>query len=258
MEESSSDPPAPSNPVIPPIMTMDTLPPGFVATGPPSPSVSGRPAQSVYGSSVGPAGIPLPPSVYGGTPSLRSDTEIPGGFPGGDPPPVVVPRQTSSKSSHSVSSRSAKDAPYTRSAARRRDDDDDSSVSSGLGSSDSLTTPPIRTRKLSSARAATPSYAAAPMPPGTNYPTTPRSSVSTNLGGTTRAARVPLPSSVSGSVVSGGAPSRAGSVVGGMRPPSDMGRPRSPLMGVRGLSSPEIIIPIPDPSPITVPVVIPA
>ncbi|KAI9057402.1 hypothetical protein FKP32DRAFT_1681545, partial [Trametes sanguinea] len=198
---------------------------------------------------------------------------IPGGYPSApEGPAPVIPLQPSSRSSQSGSNRRAKE-PYSRSAVKGRDDDSDSTTSSGLGSADSLTTPPPRVRKLSTR--STPAYAAAPLPPNVNYPVvppTPRSSTSTSLGShTSRAARVPLPPSVVGSAVGSvvsppgstvGYPtaptplSRRTSVVGGMRPPSEMGRPRSPLMGAspnRMLASlPQVaepVIPIPIPEP---------
>ncbi|KAL7282694.1 hypothetical protein ACG7TL_004168 [Trametes sanguinea] len=274
--DPSSQPPAPSNPVIPPTVMLSGPfpPPGFVPTGPPSPSPSGP--GSVYGgSTVGPAGVPLPPSTVGGTPSVRSEVPIPGGFPGApEGPAPVIPLQPSSRSSQSGSSRRARE-PYSRTTtAKGRDDDSDSTTSSGLGSADSLTTPPPRTRKLSGR--STPAYAAAPLPPNVNYPVvppTPRSSTSMSLGShTSRAARVPLPPSAAGSAVGSvvsppgsavGYPtaptplSRRTSVVSGVRPPSEMGRPRSPLMGASPnrmpvslpVAEPVIPIPIPEPPP---------
>ena len=294
MEDSTTKPSTPSSPVIP--MTLETLPPGFVASGPPMPytspvSAAGVPLPpSTYGgSTVGPAGVPLPSSIYSGTPA-RSDAviaEVSGA-------PVVIPRQPSSRSSGSSRAASAAGKePYTRSAARRRAADEDSdsskSVSSGMGSSDSLTTPPARTRKLSSVRSGGgASYAAAPVPANVNYPTSPLSNVSTSLPSqSTRAARVPLPPSVSGGSVVGsmmnsvaGAMSRAGSVLAGARAASEMAagmtRPKSPLAGpprsprmdaARTLScgvvpgglpfEPVIPIPIPEPTPITSPIQIP-
>ncbi|KAI0711053.1 hypothetical protein C8T65DRAFT_575219 [Cerioporus squamosus] len=283
--DPSTQPPPVTSPVIPPPVMMSgswgALPSGFVPTGPPSPigsSISGPagvplPPSSYGGSTVGPAGVPLPPSVYGATPSVRSESGIPGGFPGGEGPPPVIPLQPSSRSSQSAgSSRNAKE-PYTRSAIKRQDDDsDDSSVSTGLGSADSLTTPPARTRKLST-RSMGPAYAEAPVPANVQYPVppTPRSSTSNSLGSySNRAARVPLPTSVSGSTSGSavGGPTARSSVFGGTRPPSEAGRPRSPLMGGgRNLYSPAapamslpvpepvIPIPIPEPTPITSPVV---
>ncbi|RPD81311.1 hypothetical protein L226DRAFT_134606 [Lentinus tigrinus ALCF2SS1-7] len=288
--DPSTQPPPVTNPVIPPPVMMSGSwggpPPGFVPTGPPSPVGSSTvgpagvplPPSSYGGSTIGPAGVPLPSSVYGSTPSMRSESVIPGGFPGGEGPPPVIPLQPSSRSSHSAgSSRGAKE-PYSRSAIKRRDDDTDSSVSSGMGSADSLTTPPPRTRKLPT-RSTTPAYAEAPLPANVQYPVppTPRSSTSNSLGSyTNRAARVPLPASVSGSVsgsvagsvVGGPGPTTRSSVLGGMRAPSESGRMRSPLMGGgRNLSSPMassmslpvaepvIPIPIPEPTPITSPVV---
>ncbi|TBU28762.1 hypothetical protein BD309DRAFT_864571 [Dichomitus squalens] len=283
--------PAPSNPVIPPVMSNGPWPPpGFVPTGPPSPAGSSAigpagvplPPSSYGGSTVGAAGVPLPSSVYGGTPSVRSEAVIPGGFPGSNEgPPPVIPLQPSSRSSGSAGSTRKAQEPYSRANIKRREDDSDSSVSSGLGSSDSLTTPPVRNRRLSGR--STPSYAAAPIPAGVQYPVvppTPRSTTSNSQGSyTSRAARVPLPGSVAGSVsgsvigsMVGGVPPRSGSVISGGRPPSATGadRPRSPRMGGgRNLASPNmqstslpydpvIPIPIPEPSPITMPVQMPA
>ncbi|PIL37533.1 hypothetical protein GSI_01227 [Ganoderma sinense ZZ0214-1] len=285
---------APSSPVIPPNTMLSGMsgpwpPPGFVPSGPPSPAMSSAvgpagvplPPSSYGGSTVSPAGVPLPPSIYGGTPSVRSEAVIPGGFPSNNDPPPVIPLQPSSRSSNSAGSSRKATEPYSRVNIKRRDEDSESSISSGLGSADSLTTPPIRSKKLSKSGRSTPAYAAAPIPQGVQYPVppTPRSSTSNSLGShTNRAARVPLPSSVSGSVVGGptrpgsavgGPPPRPGSVVGGTRPPSvaGMDRPRSPMMGGRnlmmspnmqfgGLPVPEpvIPIPIPEPSPITRPV----
>ncbi|TFK93626.1 hypothetical protein K466DRAFT_658418 [Polyporus arcularius HHB13444] len=283
--DPSMQPPPVTSPVIPPPVMMSgswgsSLPSGFIPTGPPSPLGSSTsigpagiplPSSSFGSSTVGPAGVPLPPSSFGATSSVRSDSGIPGGFPGGEGPPVVIPLQPSSRSSQSAgSSRNAKQ-PYTRSAIRRQDEDESSSVSSGMGSVDSLTTPPARTRKLST-RSSTPAYAEAPVPANVQYPAppTPRSSTNNSLGSySNRASRVPLPASVSGSTSGsavGGPPTRS-SIFGGTRPPSEAGRPRSPHMGGRNLYSPAapamslpvpepvIPIPIPEPTPITYPVV---
>ncbi|KAI8982766.1 hypothetical protein BD414DRAFT_579055 [Trametes punicea] len=276
--DPTDQPARPPSPVIPPAVMLSGPfpPPGFVPTGPPSP-VSGGPPPIYGGSTVGPTGMPLPPSTIGGAPSVRSEVPIPGSFPGApDGPAPVIPLQPSSRSSQSGSSRRAKD-PYSRSAVTRRDADSDSSVSSGLGSSDSLTTPPQHKRKLSGR--STPSYAPAPLPPNVSYPAappTPRSTTSTSLGShATRAARVPLPPSVAGSAINSvvslpgsnsGYPTaptplnRRASIVGSTRPPSEAGRPRSPLMsGGRNelspsrppsfLPVPEPVIPIPIPEP---------
>ncbi|KAH9899458.1 hypothetical protein C8Q73DRAFT_322240 [Cubamyces lactineus] len=276
-DTSGGQPPAPSNPVIPSTVMFSSSsgnwpPPGFVPTGPPTPQPGAPP--SIYGgSTVGPAGVPLPPSTIGGTPSVRSEA-IPGSFPGAPEGAVpVIPQQPSSKSSKSASSRRTKPT-YSRSAAGARDDDSDSIVSSSLGSSDSLTTPPPRSRKLPGR--ATPSYAPAPLPETVSYPTvppTPRSSTSTSLGShTTRAARVPLPPSVAGSAVGSAisppgstvgyptAPTPSGrraSVVGSARTASESGRPRSPMLGASPnrmpmslpVAEPVIPIPIPEPAP---------
>ncbi|KAI0326709.1 hypothetical protein GY45DRAFT_1348187 [Cubamyces sp. BRFM 1775] len=274
-DPTSGQPPAPANPVIPSTVMFSPSsgnwpPPGFVPTGPPTPQPGAPP--SIYGgSTVGPAGVPLPPSTIGGTPSVRSEA-IPGSFPPEGVVPVI-PKQTSSKSSKSASSRHAKPT-YSRSAAGTRDDDSDSIVSSSLGSSDSLTTPPPRSRKLPGR--STPSYAPAPLPETVSYPTvppTPRSSTSTSLGShTTRAARVPLPPSVAGSAIGSAvsppgstvgyptAPTPVGrraSVVGSTRTTSESGRPRSPMLGASPnrmpmslpVAEPVIPIPIPEPAP---------
>ncbi|KAI0774747.1 hypothetical protein BD413DRAFT_611755 [Trametes elegans] len=243
--DTTGQPPAPTNPVIPPTVMLNGPwpPPGFMPTGPPSPSQPGAPPSAYGGSSIGPAGVPLPPSTVGGTPSVRSEVPIPGTFPGaateGSVP--VIPRQLSSKSSQSAAS-SSRRAPYSRSKVAPRDTDSDSSTtSSGMGSNDSLTTPPARTRKLSG-RATTPRYAAADLPSHVTYPVppTPRSTTSTSLGSsTTRAARVPLPASVAGSAVGsavgtatpGPLNRKSPSIVGATRTPSETSRPRSPRMG---------------------------
>ncbi|KAI0750625.1 hypothetical protein C8Q80DRAFT_1153060 [Daedaleopsis nitida] len=273
--DPSTQPPSPADPVIP-MLSGQWPPPGFVPTGPPSP---------VGSSSIGPAGLPLPPSSYSGSTvgpaGGPSEAVIPGGFPGAsEGPPPVIPFQPSSRSSQSAGS--SRNAPYTRSAIRRSDDDSDSnsSVSSGLGSTDSLTTPPVRTKKLPTRSGrSTPAYAAAPVPPNVMYPVppTPRSSTSQSLAShTSRAARVPLPASVSGSVSGSvvGGPTTRGSVIGGSRPPSEMGgrsrspmmgggrnlplaSPRSPSMALPTVFDPIIPIPIPEPTPITQPVFIP-
>ncbi|KAI0371524.1 hypothetical protein BV20DRAFT_181023 [Pilatotrama ljubarskyi] len=280
--DTTGQPAAPANPVIPPpvMLSGPVLPPGFIPTGPPSPSIPGAPPSIYGGSSVGPVGVPLPPSTIGGTPSVRSEVPIPGSFPiAGEGPPPVIPLQTSTRSTQSSSSQRARE-PYSRSALTRRDTDSDSSVSSGMGSADSLTTPPARTRKLSGRSGrSTPSYVPAPLSANIVYPTvppTPRSTTSASLGSqTTRAARVPLPASVAGSAVgsvvtppasTAGYPTaptavnRRSSVIGGGRTPSETSRPRSPMMGDgRNLSSPnrmsttlpvaEPVIPIPIPEP---------
>ncbi|KAI0832819.1 hypothetical protein BC628DRAFT_355177 [Trametes gibbosa] len=278
--DTSGQPPSPSSPVIPPVLLSGPrLPPGFIPTGPPSPSQPG----TSPGSIIGPAGIPLPPSTIAGTPSVRSEVPIPGSFPGFNegPGPVIPPisLQPSSRSSQSASSRRATQRePYSRSKVSRRDDDSDSSVSSSLDSSDPLTTPRARTRKLSARSGrSTPAYAAAPIPDNIAYPVvppTPRSSTSNSLGShTNRAARVPLPPSVAGSAI-GSVVSPPGStvgygaahtplnhrssIIGGGRTSSDTSRNRSPLMGNRNLLSPnhmpatlptEPVIPIPIPEP---------
>ncbi|KAI0638584.1 hypothetical protein C8Q77DRAFT_441550 [Trametes polyzona] len=272
--DTTGQPPAPTNPVIPPPVMLSGgawPPPGFVPTGPPSPAAGASP---VYGgSTIGPAGVPLPPSTVAGTPSVRSEVPIVGSSYGADGPPPVIPIQASTKSSQSSSSRRAKDkAPYSRSKVSRRDSDDSSSISSGMGDSDSLTTPPARTRKLSGR--STPAYEAAPG--NVEYPRvppTPRSSTSMSLGSqTTRAARVPLPPSVAGSAVGSVVTppasavgysttptplGRRSSIIGASRTPSSPSRPRSPLMGGRSPNrtstalptEPVIPIPIPEPLP---------
>ncbi|KAH9854940.1 hypothetical protein C2E23DRAFT_858168 [Lenzites betulinus] len=285
--DPSAQPSSPSQPVIPPPLGGPWPPPGFIPMGPPSPS---QPGTHVYNGSIGPAGVPLPPSTVAGTPSVRSEVPIPGSFPGfNEGPssgPVIPPisMQPSSRSSQSTTSRRAAKTkePYSRSKVSRRDSDSDSSVSSSLDSSDPLTTPRARTRKISARSGrSTPAYAAAPIPDNIAYPTvppTPRSSTSASLGShTNRAARVPLPPSVAGSAI-GSVVSPPGSTVGygaapaplnhrssiiGGRAPSETSRNRSPLMGNRSLLSPnhmpsplpnEPVIPIPIPEPQPLPV----
>lgn len=279
-DTSGGQPTAPTNPVIPPpVMLSGPWPPqGFIPTGPPSPAQPGGTSSIYGGSTIGPAGVPLPPSTIGGTPSVRSEVPIPGSFPAGmEGPTPVIPIQLSTRSSQSGSSRRAAE-PYSRSKVSRRDDDTDSVVSSSLGSSDSLTTPPVRTRKLSGR--STPSYAAAPNPSGVAYPVppTPRSAANSSLGShSNRAARVPLPPSVAGSAVgSARSPSEStvgygtaptlnhrSSIVGRERTLSEIDyETRSPIIrgaGGRYLSSPsqyttglpsaEPVIPIPIPEP---------
>ncbi|EMD40380.1 hypothetical protein CERSUDRAFT_91101 [Gelatoporia subvermispora B] len=237
----SPGPEAFAQPVIPSsakiqVLPDGQLPPGFVPmTIPPGGMMS--PAGS-YNNPMTPAGVPLPPSTYGGTPSVVN-MGMPGDFPGPQEPVVVQAAQASGYPS------AGPQPVYSRS---RR-----GSLSGSEGDNDSLTTPPARRRNLPAQ--GTPSYAEAPLPPGVVYPAPPRPASSTSSRGT-RAAGVPLPPSTVGSVGAAGVPlppSTAGSIaspgssvvyqsmyaaqsqgslpLSGRKTPGGPGRPLSPIVG---------------------------
>lgn len=214
------------------------LPPGFVPSGPPQ-SVSRTPAVipnmgGIYTNPMTPAAIPLPPSTVPTVHRLYTPSVAGSHVTAADPGVVIPP-------SSNIPGQPSR---YSRTALQESSEssDDNSSVSSGLsGSMDTLTTPPQRKKSLKPRPPQTPytPYATAPTPPDVTYPLpipaphqgppTPMSMVS----GTSRAARVPLPSST----VSGGqSPSRSNLSVGGSTtnratrvplPPSSAGSPRS-------------------------------
>ncbi|KAH9948755.1 hypothetical protein B0H21DRAFT_689499, partial [Amylocystis lapponica] len=270
MPPSTEDDPAPagSSPVIPslssaplPMVLPDgQLPPGFMATGPPVPMGSYTPQQppggapGVYTGQASPADVPLPPSMYSGTPSVISNS-VPGGFPAEN---VVIPHLPSG--GHGVGTPSGM---YSRTALRDSSSDSDGAVSSRLsGSVDTLTTPPGRRKKLPKASSqGTPTYAVAPIPPNVTYPVppTPRSTVSHGSG----AARVPLPpSAVTSPRSSAGYPysrsaySRSNVGLDAGRTPMGQNMPMSPIMGsARG--EPALLPPMPFSTPGRQPELIP-
>ncbi|KAH9927310.1 uncharacterized protein B0H18DRAFT_1004020 [Fomitopsis serialis] len=235
-------PPPPGQGSVP-IFTDGQLPPGFQPIGPPMPqsafSPMGGSHPGSFQGSLGPAGVPLPPSTYGGTPSVVS-TAPPGNYPATEPViPHLMPTATPSAGGQSA-------VRYSRTALRDSSSDSDDAVSSAMGSVDSLTTPPSRHKHLPP-KPATPLYQEAPIPPNVVYPVppTPRSTSSR----ATTAARVPLPPSASASVTSptstAGYPysqtsySRSNVALDAGRTPVATSRPMSPLMGsARGTSTP--------------------
>ncbi|KAF9819490.1 hypothetical protein IEO21_02098 [Rhodonia placenta] len=242
------------SPGVPVVLADGQLPPGFQPIGPPvapdsfTPMTGHHPSitpQTMYNTSIGsigPAGVPLPPSIYGGTPSVSGSNVIPGMFPTGEP--VVIPHLMPSAGLGAAGAQPG--SRYSRSALR--DSSSDSDVSSGLGGSmDSLTTPPSRRRDLPGR--ATPSYATAPIPPNVTYPAPPTPHSTSSR---TTAARVPLPPSTAGSMASPGSTmtypyaqtpySRSNLAVDAGHTP--MNRPRSPAMSsVRGTPLPSQVEP---------------
>jgi len=197
-----------NRPVIPTLTSLSLpinlpdgqLPPGFIPMGPPTPLGSHPPgALPPY---MTPSAVPLPPSLAPSTQRLFTNTPsvvgsvIPGGFTGlSTTDPVVIPLPPSTI----PSIRGLRTSQYGRSALLNDSysDEDDGASST---STDTLTTPPHRRKRLP---ASGPSYATAPTPPDVVYPLpaappTPRSTVNTRTTGS-RAAKVPLPPSSVGS-----------------------------------------------------------
>ncbi|GBE80104.1 hypothetical protein BKA93DRAFT_823662 [Sparassis latifolia] len=261
----------------------DQLPPGFVPNSRPVPPSTFTPqpsmppplppslrltSQDMYVKSISPAGVPLPPSSYGGTltPSIIPNM-APGAFFASEP--VVIP--------HLPGTSPAPNAQpvrrYSRSALRDSSSSESDAVSSGISSSmNTLTTPPDRRKKLP--KQAGPTYAVAPVPPNIIYPVPTPRLVPSSLSG---AAMVPLPPSAAGSVSSGAArvplpASAAGSVMSpsssqshlysrtpyshsnlgldGGRTSGRMNTPLSPVMGSARADPTPLPIPMPFPSPL--------
>ncbi|KAH8092464.1 hypothetical protein BXZ70DRAFT_454918 [Cristinia sonorae] len=238
------------------------LPPGFVPMGPPQPtshtpvvipnlggiytnpntpaavplppSAAPTAMYSLYSNPNTPAAVPLPPSAVPTVHRLNYTPSVAGSQIPRSEPGVVIPPTSS------MPSRSNR---YSRSALKDSSEssDDGSSVSSGMGSVDTLTTPPQR--KKSFRRPPSTPYPTAPTPPDVTYPLpvpppghvppTPMSMVSGP--GTSYAARVPLPpssvgvtsptrSSLSVGGAGGGSTTRAARVP---LPASSVGSPRS-------------------------------
>lgn len=231
-----------------PIVLSGPLPPGFVMSSftPAAQTTPMPPLDSgVHTNPMTPAGFPLPPSIYSGTPSVVS-TAFPPVVPKAEN--VVIPSIYSG--SHTPGSQS-KD-PYSRPRVNHASDSDESSGASF----DS----PVTTRQKKTPKQ--PMYAAAPVPENVIYPMPPRPQSTTSSGSRgTRAARVPLPPSTLGTsspastvanIYARPSYSRSSTGFDPARSPSARTAPLSPLTGT-GFPEPLGLPVLPPPPPMMIP-----